>query len=64
MLKWQYSMFWGTKSHKVEFPAKGIIPKTERIIENCTTYLLEVRRHMRNLTEEEKQMVVDFLKRG
>lgn len=57
-------MFWGTKSHKVEFPAKGIIPKTERIIENCTTYLLEVRRHMRNLTEEEKQMIVDFLKRG
>lgn len=46
------------------FPAKGVIPRAERIIENCTTYLLEGRGHMSNLTEEEKQMIVDFLKRG
>ena len=44
------------------FPAKGVIPRAERIIENCTTYLLEGRGHMSNLTEEEKQMIVDFLK--
>lgn len=46
------------------FPAKGVIPRAERIIENYTTYLLEGRGHMSNLTEEEKQMIVDFLKRG
>ena len=44
------------------FPAKGVTPRAERIIENCTTYLLEGRGHMSNLTEEEKQMIVDFLK--
>lgn len=44
------------------FPARGVIPRAERIIENCTTYLLEGRGHMSNLKEEEKQMIVDFLK--
>lgn len=43
------------------FPAKGVIPRTEHIIENCTTYLLEGRGHMSSLTEAEKQMIVDFL---
>lgn len=43
------------------FPAKGVIPRAERIIENCTTYLLKDRGHMSNLTESEKQMIVDFL---
>lgn len=44
------------------FPAKGVLTRAERIIENCTCYLLEDRGHMHNLTEEEKQMIADFLK--
>lgn len=43
------------------FPAKGVIPRAERIIQNCTTYLLKNRGHMSNLTEDEKKMIVDFL---
>ena len=43
------------------FPAKGVIPRAEQIISNATTYLLEGRGHMSNLTKEEKQMIVDFL---
>lgn len=43
------------------FPAKGVIPRAERIIKNCTTYLLKNRGHMSSLTEDEKQMIVDFL---
>lgn len=44
------------------FPAKGVLPRAERMIENCTTYLLCGRGHMNNLTEEEKEMIVDFLR--
>ena len=44
------------------FPAKGVILRAEQIIKNCTTYLLEGRGHMSNLTKSEKQMIVDFLK--
>ncbi len=44
------------------FPAKEVIPRAEQIIENCTTYLLQDRGHMSYLTEEEKKMIVDFLK--
>lgn len=44
------------------FPAQGVLPRAKRIIKNCTTYLLEGRGHMSNLTEAEKQMIVDFLK--
>ena len=43
------------------FPAKGVIPRAEHIIEKCTTYLLKDRGHMSSLTEAEKQMIVDFL---
>ncbi len=43
------------------FPAKGVLPRAERIIENCTTYLVEGRRHMSSLTEEEKHMITEFL---
>lgn len=46
------------------FPAKGVLPRAEQIIENVTTYLLEGRGHMSNLTEQEKQMIVEFLNRG
>lgn len=31
--------------------------------ENVTTYLLEGRGHMSSLTEQEKQMMIGFLKR-
>jgi len=43
------------------FPAKQVIPRAEKIINNCTTYLLESRGHMHLLTENEKKMIVDFL---
>lgn len=44
------------------FPAKGVLPRAKSIIENCTTYLLEGRGHMSSLTEQEKRMIVEFLK--
>lgn len=43
------------------FPARKVIPRAEKIIENCTTYLLKARGHIHFLTEEEKKMIVDFL---
>lgn len=46
------------------FPAEGVLPRAERMIENVTTYLLEGRGHMSSLTEQEKQMITEFLKRG
>lgn len=44
------------------FPAQGVISRAKRIITNCTTYLLENRGHMSNLTKEEKQMITNFLR--
>lgn len=46
------------------FPAKGVLPRAERILENSTTYLLRDRGHMNNLTEEEKHMITEFLHRN
>ena len=43
------------------FPAKGVISRAKQIITNCTTYLVENRGHMSNLTEEEKQIITKFL---
>lgn len=43
------------------FPAMMVIPQAKKIIPNCITYLLRSRGHMNTLTEEEKQMIVDFL---
>ena len=43
------------------FPGKGVIERAQKIIPNCTTYLLEGRGHMNFLTDEEKKMIVDFL---
>lgn len=43
------------------FPAKDVIHRAKTILENCTTYLLEGRGHMSNLTEAEKEMIVSFL---
>ena len=44
------------------FPAKLVIPQAEKIIPNCSTYLLQSRGHMNHLTEIEKQKIVDFFK--
>ena len=46
------------------FPAKGVLKRAEQIIENCTTYILKDRGHMSRLEDEEKKMIVEFLKRG
>jgi pimeloyl-ACP methyl ester carboxylesterase len=43
------------------FPGFGVIRRAERIIKNCTTYLLKDRGHMNALSADEKQMIVDFL---
>lgn len=43
------------------FPAKRVIPQAQKIIPNCTTYLLEKRGHINALTESEKQKIVQFL---
>lgn len=45
------------------FPAKRVLPRAERMLENCTSYLLEERGHMNNLTEKEKRMITEFLKK-
>ena len=44
------------------FPGRGVIKRAEKIIPNCKTYLLRGRGHMHFLTDEEKKMIVDFLK--
>ncbi|MEG0228991.1 MAG: alpha/beta hydrolase, partial [Oscillospiraceae bacterium] len=43
------------------FPSKRVIPQAEKMIPNCTTYLLKNRGHMNILTDIEKKMIVDFL---
>ena len=43
-------------------PAKGVLTRAKKIMENVTVYLLKGRGHMNSLTEQEKQMIVDFLK--
>ncbi|MEG0418780.1 alpha/beta fold hydrolase [Gordonibacter sp.] len=45
------------------FPASGVIPQAERIIPHCTTYLLRDRGHIHRLTEDEKSMILEFLKK-
>lgn len=44
------------------FPAKRVIPQAEKMIADCTTYLLQGRGHMHRLTETEKQKIIQFLK--
>lgn len=44
------------------FPANLVIPRAKDIIPQCTTYLLKNRGHMHYLHEEEKKMIVDFLR--
>lgn len=44
------------------FPAKLVIPQAKKMIPNCVTYLLQNRGHMNQLTDKEKQIIVEFLK--
>lgn len=44
------------------FPARLVIPRSQKIIPNCSTYLIKKRGHLHNLTEVEKKMMIDFLK--
>ncbi|MCR5793890.1 MAG: alpha/beta hydrolase [Solobacterium sp.] len=44
------------------FPGKGVLARAEKIIPGCRTYLLRGRGHMHFLTEEEKEMIVGFLR--
>ena len=43
------------------FPGNGVIERAKKIIPQCKTYLLKGRGHMNFLTDEEKEMIVDFL---
>lgn len=44
------------------FPAKLVIPQAEKMITNCSTYLLRGRGHINRLTETEKQKIIQFFK--
>ncbi len=44
------------------FPGQGVIERAEKIIPDCRTYLLRGRGHMHFLTDDEKRMIVAFLK--
>lgn len=44
------------------FPGPGVIARAGKIIPNCETYLLRGRGHMHFLTDDEKEMIVKFLK--
>lgn len=43
------------------FPAKGVLKRAKQIIPNCTTYLIEGRGHINDMTDEEKKMIRDFI---
>lgn len=43
------------------FPADLVIPRAESMIPCCTTFLLEDRGHMSQLTSEEEKMIIAFL---
>jgi len=44
------------------FPGAGVIARAEKIVPDCRTYLLKGRGHMNLLTDDEKRMIVDFLR--
>lgn len=46
------------------FPARRVLPRAQKILPNCTAYLLEGRGHINRLTGAEQQMIVDFLKQA
>lgn len=44
------------------FPGQGVLERADKIIPDCRTYLLRGRGHMHFLTDDEKRMIVAFLK--
>lgn len=44
------------------FPAKKVLKRAKRIIPNCNTYELKGRGHMHLLSDNEKNMIINFLK--
>lgn len=44
------------------FPAAGVLPQAKKVWKQCKTYMMKGRGHLHELTEEEKQMIVEFLK--
>lgn len=45
----------------VLFPANKVLPQVQKVWEQSTTYLLNGRGHMNELTNEEMKMIIDFL---
>lgn len=43
------------------FPGKGVLKRAEKVLPNCTTYLLKDRGHIHYLSEKEKESIVTFL---
>ncbi len=43
------------------FPGRDVLKRANKIIPDCTTYLLEGRGHMNRLNENEEKMIRDFL---
>ena len=44
------------------FPAKRVLTRAKKIIKNCSVYMLKGRGHMHTLTDQEKQMIIEYLK--
>lgn len=44
------------------FPAKKVLPKAKEVWKQCSTYLLENRGHIHELTEQEKELILQTLK--
>lgn len=44
------------------FPAKKVLPKAKKMFSNCETYLLKNSGHMHILPENEKELIINFLK--
>ena len=45
------------------YPAGRVIPRAKKILRRCRTYVLRNRGHMHFLTDDEKNMIVRFLKK-
>lgn len=43
------------------FPAKKVLKRAAKVLPNCKTYELKYRGHMHLLSDEEKEMIIDFL---
>ncbi len=48
--------------HDCLFPGKGVIKRAKKLLPNCTTYLLKDRGHINEMSKQEKESIVTFLK--